>query len=258
MLDKAQREIVRKLVIDNLDRAEKVWKQVGVELTLKESLTLDSAMKAEAAPSKIPGHLIISDDNPKVSTYIALVVDMRESSKHLLQHISDKTAKVTQLQRVYYETSALLPALAQTIKFRNGVVTEYLGDGVLSLFLVNKDMSDCTKVLYAAHDAAKDCIGDARTIVNEEIYSRYNLPSLDLGVGISMSKALVTLVGLSNEKQAKAIGECVYRATKLSYGINEIIVDDSIKSTWPVSKVGILRFQATNKRGVTGYILQKD
>lgn len=256
MLNDSQKEIIRNLVKRNLNRAEEVWKKVGLELGFNESLSLDSMLKAEEAPSNIPGHSLVSDDNPQVSTYIALVADMRNSSGHLLQHISEKTSKVTQLQRVYYETSALLPALAQTIKFRGGAVTEYLGDGVLSLFLIDEDMDDWSKVLYAAHAAAEDCINDTRLIVNDEIYQRYRLPSLDIGVGMSLSKALVTLVGLAEEKQAKAIGECVFRATKLSSGTNEIIVDESIKNVWPKSKGGMLRFSSISKRGVEGWLVR--
>jgi len=51
-----------------------------------------------------------------------------------MRAVSSKTSKVSQLQRIFYETSALLPAMAKLIFFENGSVTEYLGDGVLGLF----------------------------------------------------------------------------------------------------------------------------
>ncbi|WP_322005159.1 hypothetical protein [Paraburkholderia tropica] len=62
---------------------------------------------------------------------------MRGSTRRLNTHIAN--AKVNGLQRVYIETSALLPAIAVTCGLEDGMVTEYLGDGCLTLFRVNKD-----------------------------------------------------------------------------------------------------------------------
>ena len=90
MLNDSQKVIIDNLVKKNLDHAEGVWNKLGLELSFNESLSLDSMFKAEVVPSKIPGHLLVSDDNPQVSTYIALVVDMRNSSNYLMQHISEK------------------------------------------------------------------------------------------------------------------------------------------------------------------------
>lgn len=209
--------------------------------------------KAEIMPSNIPGHDWVSDDRPLVDTFIAAVVDMRDSSKHLLQAISQKDAKVSQLQRVFYETSALLPAMAQTLKYQQGQVTEYLGDGVLALFRVEPGEEKNT--IYKAHWASQDCIGEARTIVNKELARRYSLPPLDLGVGLSCSKAIVTLVGLDGDKHPKAIGECVYRAAKLSKGKNEVYVDAWLRQTWPRGNGGIWGFLEKHLRGEPGYLV---
>lgn len=112
------------------------------------------------------------------------------------------------------------------------------------------------EVLYAARRAAINCLSDTLFIVNVILKELYNLPALHLGIGLSMSKALVTLVGLKREKQAKVIGECVYRATKLSSGDNKIVVDDSIRHAWPSSKGGKVKFVPTTMRGIPGYELQ--
>lgn len=259
MLTKEQKDEITEVVHENLDKVERVWDEVGSQLVyMCESIAMDER-EFETVNSIIPGHSFVNEGRPTVDTYIALVADMRDSSKHLLHKISERTTDVNQLQRVYFETSALLPALAQTIKYENGVVTEYLGDGVLSLFLIedSEDEESRAKVIYAAHRAAKNCLEDSRNIVNEALFDRYNLPPLNMGIGLSMSEALVTLVGLKKEKQAKVIGECVYRATKLSSGTNEIIVDDSIKNAWPQKKGGTLRFVHTSKRTVDGYIITK-
>lgn len=251
MLTEQQSIELKQLVSRSLDRAENIWNKVGREVQVME----ERLAKDEALPSSIPGHSWVSEDRPLVDTFVAVVVDIRDSSKHLLQAISPKEAKVSQLQRVFYETSALLPAVAQTLGYKKGRVTEYLGDGVLALFQVESGEEE--QSIYSAYWASQDCIVDVRSIVNNELAFRYSLPALDLGVGLSYSKAIVTLVGLDGEKHPKAIGECVYRAAKLSKGRNEVYVDEWLRNSWPSGKGGILRFLSKTLRGEQGYLLQE-
>lgn len=239
----------------SLDQAEKHWANGGYAL-VKNVAAMDSArILNESAPSHIPGHIKVQDEETVIDEFIALVADMRDSSKHLNSAISEKITKVTQLQRVYYETSALLPALALTVKFEGGRVTEYLGDGVLALFQV--DPSERSKAIYAAHEAAANSIGKTRELVNSALSERYSLPPLDLGVGLAMSKTIVTLIGLPREKHPKAFGECVFRATKLSGGKNEIYVDKFVRGAWPKTKNGTLRFLEHSRGEVPGYLISR-
>lgn len=214
---------------------------------------LESLDSVETAPSNIPGHPFVSDQNPLIDDFIAFVADMRDSSKHLLQAISKRQTKVSQLQRVYFETSALLPAIAKTVSYEEGAVTEYLGDGLLALFQVAP--GNISEALYAARRAAINSIEDTRELVNSELETRYNLDPLNIGIGLAYSRAIVTLVGLPGEKHPKAIGECIYRAAKLSCGTNEIMTDDYIKESWPSATGGTVIFKNRNARGVNGYIL---
>jgi class 3 adenylate cyclase len=198
----------------------------------------------------------VRDDKPALGKFVALVADMRDSSKHLLCRISPRDADVTELQRVYYETAALLPALELTVSFREGSVTEYLGDGVLALFAAEDDARE--DAIRAAYGAARNCIGDTRRIINDELASRYRLPPINVGVGLAYSKALVQLVGVPGSKHAKAIGGCVYHATKLSAGTNEIYADDTIHRLWPKSKGGALSFLKKKLRQTDGYLISRD
>jgi hypothetical protein len=92
--------------------------------------------------------------------------------------------------------------------------------------------------------------------VNQILQNRYQLPPLDLGVGMAMSKAVVTLVGLANERHPKAVGQCVYYATKLAGGKNEILVDAVMNSAWPVAKEkGGLKFRPKKVRNVDGFLV---
>ncbi len=261
MLSDNEKKIIEDIVISSLNKAEKHWKNGGSQLQL-EAATEDSATfsealrkKDESEPSKIPGHLIVQEKDTVIDEFIALVADMRDSSKHLMNEISQKTSSVTRLERVYYETSALLPAIAQTIKFKDGNVTEYLGDGVLALFKVDED--DKSKSIYSSYNAAKNIIGDTRTIVNRELSKRYSLPEINIGVGLSLSKTLVTLVGLEEEKHPKAFGECVFRATKLSGGTNLVITDEYLREMWPSSKGGIIQFIEKKVKKVKGFAIEE-
>lgn len=114
------------------------------------------------------------------------------------------------LQRLYYETSALLPALERAIQYEGGSVTEYLGDGVLALFAVEDD--DEASAVYAAYEAAENCLGDIRAIVNDALGERYVLPPLRFGVGMALGRAVVSLMGIEGNSHTKAFGKCVEAA----------------------------------------------
>ena len=92
------------------------------------------------------------------------------------------------------------------------------------------------------------------------MYQRYQLPNLKVGIGIAYSKAIVTTVGIEGQFHPKAIGECVYRASKLSKGTNEILYDEKIKYLWPKSNGGKIRFSEKrhkNSEHAKGFIVEK-
>ncbi|MEF3072989.1 adenylate/guanylate cyclase, partial [Klebsiella pneumoniae] len=63
------------------------------------------------------------------------------------------------------------------------------------------------------------------------------------------------LSGIEGSRHAKAYGECVFRATKLSGGNNVILIDNNLRVAWPSSKGGKLSFVLSDigKGGVQGY-----
>lgn len=219
---------IREVVEDSLDRAERRWKLGGVELAMesKDSPIYDSY---NAEKSNIPNHPLVGERGVVIDEFIALVADMRSSSTHLDDN--DRYLKLSKLesgiQRVYYETSALLPAMALTIKHRGGTVTEFLGDGVLALFAYD---GEGINTITQSYKAGKELVCETRDVVNEILKNRYHLPELSIGVGLSRSKAIVNLVGLDREKQAKAFGKCVFTASKLSNGTNEVLIDSSLNN----------------------------
>jgi class 3 adenylate cyclase len=229
-----QKKTLNALANMSFDEAEGIWNKVGDALIKKSML---NSLNEVRQFSEIPGHEIVELGKPEVDSFIAMVVDLRNSTNHLMEIYTK--GKISQLQRVFYETSALLPVLAMTISWEKGKVTEYLGDGVLALFNSsgNKDAA-----IYSAHDAGRDCIYAVESIINPLLEKRYSLPGLKIGVGLAMSQAVVTLIGLETYMQPKAFGECVFRATKLAIGFNEIYTDKAIRYSWPTSKGGKISF----------------
>lgn len=239
-----------RLVNSELDRAQDIWDQVGDQLVVKadSARNFAEALALNSQQTNIPGYPTIDPNAPEVDEFIAFVMDMRDSTNHLLQAISNKVAKVSELQRIFFETSALLPATAEVIRSYNGKVTEYLGDGVLALFRATKDTPTRNQACYDACRAGRYVVKEMRNIINDVIHKRYGLPPIDVGVGMAYSKAVVTVVGHPNERAPKAIGTCIYRATKLADLYNEVVVDDYLHGIWPTVKGGFSFSLRSRKR----------
>ncbi|WP_460044422.1 hypothetical protein [Pseudomonas sp. S2_H01] len=251
-----ERAEITQAATQGLNRAIRNWNQVGSQM--RKAMVLDSISSEAYAvnESVIPGHPFVDEEKPEVDEFVALVVDMRKSSERLKTRASFPGIE-DGFQRVYYETSALLPALAQTALHKDGHVTEYLGDGVLILFRVDTD--DRPKTIKAAYNAAARCVDISRKIVNDLLFERFKLPSLDIGAGLSLSKAMVTMVGLPGSMQPKAIGQCVWEASKLSAGYNRVNVSEDLKTAWPSVKGGSLKFTRldSHKYSVPGFEVRK-
>lgn len=236
------------IVHAQLDAAEENWRAKGYALLAKaqESIKLATRMATD-----IPGFPEIDPNDPQVAEFIAVAIDMRDSTKHLMMIVNGP--RVTQLQRIYYETSALLPCLARVVQYHHGAVTEYLGDGVLAFFLVPAADDRKADAIYSAYNAAKDSIAAVDRVVNQVIGQRYALPALEVGVGMALSKALITAIGLPGREHAKAFGECVFYATKLAKRRNAILCDSALYHRWPTAKGGSLQFTEDTISGQKGY-----
>lgn len=231
-------------IISELEIAEKIYNDVRTDL-IEKSVTF-SRMDESVQETKIPGFKLIKGGKGEVGDFIAFVLDIRNSTRNLTQSISSKVSKASQLERVYYETTAINTCGIELINKYNGGITEFLGDGFLALFSAKEK-----KDVHKAHNAAKDFVNYLKTIINPIIKERYNLPELKVGIGLAYGKAIVTLVGHDDDIHPKAIGECVFRASKLSNGINEILIDDNLRFFWPKSDDGTLKFNEINIKDQT-------
>lgn len=250
------KETIDGIVNDSLDQAENVWNQVAEELSVVEATEKEAAIlnRAAVVPSKIPGYEFLEDGKPVVDEFIACVLDIRDSSKHLNCAIAGP--KVQMLERVFYETAAILPASSQIVSDQRGGVTEYLGDGLLAFFRVDPD--DRADACYRAHDAAIGCMDAVSKSVNPILRRRYNLPPLEIGIGLSVSKAVLTITGQANFLKPIAFGKCVFNATKISKGRGEVVVDEGLKIMWPTSENGKISFSPRSMNGVAGYVLNEE
>jgi hypothetical protein len=229
-----------------LDNAELTWKDVRHNFLNERLEKAFSAMRdSQKIPSKIPGFPFVQEDEPKVADFIGLILDIRNSTKHLIEAISPKNAKASQLERVLYETTAINTAGSVIISNYNGGITEYLGDGFLALFKVTDEKDP--KEVYNAYNSASFYLSTALIEINKILKERYSLPELTIGLGMAYSKAIVTIVGHDKNLHPKALGECVYRASKLADGVNEIFIDDRLKQLWPKSDNGVLKFRLRPK-----------
>jgi hypothetical protein len=228
-------------VNDALDEAEKIWKEVGhhfVNERLEKAFS--TVLDAQKVPSKIPGYPFVQEGEPQVADFIALILDIRNSTQHLIQAISARIAKASQLERVLYETTAINTAGSIVVDHYKGGITEYLGDGFLALYRV-KDLENPREV-YDAYNSAKFYLSTAMVEINKILNYRYSLPDIEVGIGMAFSKAIVTIVGHGKNLHPKALGECIYRASKLSKGTNEVLIDERLELLWPKSDDGTLKF----------------
>lgn len=251
-----KKEEIIKIVNESLDRAEEMW-----ENTLEKLKIIANAQDTE---TNIPGHKYLGKDRYKSDQFLAIMIDMRNSTKHLIEAIG-APAKVSQMERVFYEVSALLPASATIIENADGGVTEYLGDGLLALFQFpgDKDGKDNTKkrdeICRKVFNVAMDLLEILKTIINPILKDRYNLPEIEIGIGMSYSPVIITHFGIQTYSQVKVIGRCIYDVSKLSKLNNEIAISRTLEMAWPTSKGGLLSFtkQGFDNNKITGYIVRR-
>lgn len=226
---------IRKILIKELENAENIWNDVKDDM-LEKAVRHFSALNESYTPSDIPGFPMLRTGEGKVGKFIAMVLDIRNSSNHLLNAISNKTG-VSQLERVFYETTAINTIGLIVVNKYSGAITEFLGDGFLAIYSA-ENKSD----VHNPKKAAEECLRLLKEMINPILKERYDLPDLSIGIGLAYSKAIVTVIGFDKDLFPKAIGECIYRASKLSNGNNEILYDTAIKNFWPSSKGGLISF----------------
>jgi class 3 adenylate cyclase len=248
MLSQNQLDNLKKIALKSLQRAEELWDNTLGNIRQVIAEKMDSE-------TNIPGHPYLKDNDYVSDTFIAMMIDLRDSTKHLRQAIR---AKASQMERVFYEVSALLPTMAKIIQDENGAITEYLGDGAIALFqFPQKKCKEQQDIIYAVSRTAQNCIHAVKDVINPILSDKYQLPELQIGIGLAFSDAIITRFGYKPHTQIKVIGECIYFASKLSKGRNEIFVHEWLENAWPIGDNPKVRFKKMSKDDVNGYLLER-
>jgi class 3 adenylate cyclase len=148
---------------------------------------------------------------------------------------------------IFYAYSAVV---AKIVDSKGGSSTEFLGDGVLNLFDTDNGRDNAFRNTISASRE----ILEARALVLNPIFQQLQLPMIDFGIGIDHGMTIVTRFGYKTDNDLKAFGNCVYNASRLSKGFNEIITSEQSRIAWPTSPTGTLQFYQTFlKDGFVGY-----
>lgn len=238
-MEKELREDLRSVAVEALDNAVKIF--------MDNKDVLLAGVQASGCLTKYPSVPFLKDGESKIGDYIAIAVDMRNSTNHLTSYL--KEAKVNYLERLFYETSVLLPVLTECIAYEKGSVVELLGDGVLGFFSYEDKDQACS----ASYRAGRNCLEAVKDIINPLLLERYKLPPLHIGVGLDHSKTIVSVVGSKNCRMAKAFGQCVFRASKLSkiatdcIGVTEALGDNWLTSDRPTIELVRIKYNDGGK-----------
>lgn len=174
--------------------------------------------------------------------YVSMMIDIRDSTR-----IINGVNGSTEMFIIFYVYAGVVASIVDKY---SGTATEFLGDGVLSLFDI-KDLSLDVALAHAAQ-AGWDILS-ARWYVLNPLFKEVGLPEIDFGIGIDHGPTIVTRFGYKGDTDLKAFGKCTYNASKLSKGMNTIRVSEHSMNVWPQAPGGKLGFhQPAMINGVTG------
>lgn len=246
-LKRDEQQELEQIAALNLDEADERWRHVS-PLMRKDSLLLESAK----ATTPFPGVPSVELGRPIVKDYFVLMADMRDSTEHLQEEPPPEAAVESGLHRLYLETAGLLPTLAHLVRSRGGRVTEYLGDGVLA-FVKVEDLATASEYDNAVR-LGDACLEVCNDIVAPLLQERYDLPRIEIGVGVACGQAIVTVIGRGDDQRAIAFGVPVFDASNLSKDRNEVLVSRNMRKAWPKGKGGLRRFKEhSTPKGIVGY-----
>jgi class 3 adenylate cyclase len=129
--------------------------------------------------------------------------------------------------------------IANIVDSYNGTSTEFLGDGVLNLFDTKEIGRD--QALRLSLISSWD-IMEAKDLILNPFFAAHSLPMINIGIGIDHGMTIVTRFGYRKDTDLKAFGTCVYNASKLCKGNNEIRASQNSISVWPTNPGGLAVF----------------
>lgn len=234
-MEQARQDTLKKLALQRLQVAYNYLEDKKVTDELKKSINEEAEIPGfETKPMKF-GQFVNKE-------FVAMMTDIRKSTD-----IINRPSGTRDMFLIFYAYSAVT---ANIVDHYGGTSTEFLGDGVINLFDTDKGLDQAFRNSIRA---SREILA-ARSQILNPLFQHLQLPTIDLGIGIDHGVTIVTRFGYKTDNDLKAFGSCVYNASKLSKGMNEIIISEKSQSAWPTSPDGKLQFSRTLlKEGLIGY-----
>ena len=175
--------------------------------------------------------------------YAVLFVDMRRSTQRAQQVGSKKT---------FLTMHVFLTALLEVVKHYHGKVIDIMGDGLMVFWGGHSAREENNMVKTLAIKNAGLCGRDMLTVrenVINRIIQEENLgPAISIGVGVTFDSVIVTKIGIADSYDVKAFGDCINIASHYANEVeNKVKVSKKVKTEWPASKGGKIRFTIAGK-----------
>lgn len=234
-MEQARLDTLKKIAHQRLQVAYKYLEDKKVTDELSKSINEEAEIPGfETKPMKF-GQFV----NKK---FVAVVTDIRKSTA-----IINRPNGTRDMFLIFYAYSAVT---ANIVDHYGGTSTEFLGDGIINLFDTDRGLDQAFRNSIRA---SREVLASSTQILNP-LFKHLQLPTIDLGIGIDHGATIVTRFGYKTDNDLKAFGSCVYNASKLSKGMNEIIISEKSQSAWPTSPGGKIQFSRTLlKEGLIGY-----
>lgn len=149
---------------------------------------ISSEVLENSMSDQLPLTDALSDSNKIYHGKVSILfVDMRGSTK-LPERFNN-----TQLVKIY---RSYIRTVVQAIRYSGGVVRDFMGDGVLAVFVDNEDGKSEDKVVRAARYIATAIDKFLNPVLNQEIKYR-----ISCGIGVHTGEVSLSKVGMKGKEQ---------------------------------------------------------
>lgn len=168
--------------------SEKITKTESDLLSSAIEKIVNTEVLEKDISGKLPKTVDLHDSNKVYSGKISvLFVDMRDSTKLPAQFDAEQLVKI---YRSYIRT------IVQAVRYSNGVVRDFMGDGVLAVFIDDDNGKSEDKAVYAARYITTAIDKFLNPVLDEKINHR-----ISCGIGIHTGEISLSKVGMKGKEQ---------------------------------------------------------
>lgn len=149
---------------------------------------VSSEVLENSMSDQLPLTVALSDSNKIYHGKVSILfVDMRESTK-LPERFNS-----TQLVKIY---RSYIRTVVQAIRYSGGVIRDFMGDGVLAVFVDNEDGTSEDKAVRAARYITTAIDKFLNPVLDQEIKHR-----ISCGIGVHTGEVSISKVGMKGKEQ---------------------------------------------------------